>query len=177
MKSNQDKGRAKAANHPNGPKQVWQRIRDGIIESSANEIPLDCNSYTLKIIGSVLYWAEGYNKTRNMVIFGNSNPAMIRLMMRFFREICKIPESKFRGCVHLHPHLDGRKAMRFWSKESGIPLKQFHRLQTAISKASKNKRDSLPLGTFRIIISDTRLQSKIKGWIKGIERWANSSVG
>ena len=177
LKSNQDKGRAKAASHPNSAKQVWQRIRDNIIESSANEISLNCNSYTLKIAGSMLYWAEGYKSSRNMISFTNSDPVMIRLMMKFFREICKVPEPKFRGCVHIHPHLDGGKAMRFWSKEAGIPLKQFHKLQTAVSKASKNKKDTLPLGTFKIIISDVRLQSKVKGWIKGVGKWADSSVG
>ncbi len=177
LKSNQDKGRAKAAAHPNSSKQVWQRIRNDIIESAAKEIPSDCSLKTLKIIGSVLYWAEGYKKGRNMVNFSNSDSIMIRLMMRFFREVCKVPNSKFRGCVHIHPHLEGKRAMLFWSRQTGIPLNQFHKLQTPVSRASKNKRDTLPLGTFRIIISDTRLQSKIKGWIKGIGKWAISSVG
>ncbi|MDD5255480.1 MAG: hypothetical protein PHR11_05460, partial [Candidatus Omnitrophica bacterium] len=83
-----------------------------------------------------------------------------------------VPENKFRGMVHIHPHLNREQAETFWSKTSRIPLKQFHKTQFGISRASKHKRDSLPLGTFRIVVCDTRLKSKIQGWINGIEEWA-----
>ena len=173
LKSNQDKGRAKAANHPNSPKNVWAKIRSNITKSAAGEISSKCSLDTLKVVGSSLYWAEGYKSGLNMVNFCNSDPCMIRLMMDFFKKVCKVPIAKFRGAVHIHPHLDREKAVKFWSKISGIPIKQFHKTQIAVSKASKNKRDTLPLGTFRIVISDTRLKSRIKGWIKGIEKWIN----
>ena len=106
-----------------------------------------------------------------MVNFSNSDPNMIALMMHFFRKACKVPEKKFRGIVHIHPHLNKERAKKFWSEISGIPIRQFHKTQFGISKASKHKRDTLPLGTFRIVVCDTRLLSKIKGWIKGIESW------
>lgn len=167
----QDKARAKAANHPNSPKQKWARIRNNLIDSGAKEIPSQYSLAVLKLIGAVLYWAEGYKAGINMVNFSNSDPNMIALMMHFFREVCKVPENKFRGTVHIHPHLDKDSAKRFWSKISGIPIRQFHKTQFGISKASKHKRDTLPLGTFRIIVCDTRLLSRIKGWIKGIGRW------
>ena len=173
LKSNQDRGRAKAANHPNSPKQVWFRIRNSIIESALKDIPRGYSPEILKILGSALYWAEGYKATHNTVNFSNSDPGMIALIMKFFREICKVAETKFRGVVHLHPHLDKEKAEKFWSKISGITIKQFHKTQYGISKVSKHKRDTLPLGTFTIVICDVRLQSRIKGWIKGLEAWKN----
>lgn len=182
LKSNQDRGRAKAANHPNSPKHVWARIRTGIEEAATDEIHRRCPSYMLKILGSALYWAEGYKAGNNMVNFSNSDPCMVQLMMDFFKKVCKVPPSKFRGVVNIHPHLDREKAKHFWSTVSGIPLGQFHGVQLAVSRASKQKRDTLPLGTFRIVICDTRLRSRIRGWILGIQRWANnnganSSVG
>ena len=177
----QDKARAKAANHPNSPKQKWERIRNNIINSAAKEIPSQYSLSALKLIGAVLYWAEGYKATVNMVNFSNSDPKMIALMMQFFRRICNVSDSKFRGLVHIHPHLNKDKAEKFWSGVSGIPLKQFHKTQFGISRVSKHKRDTLPLGTFRIVICDTRLLSKIRGWIEGIEKWVDfralSSVG
>lgn len=169
----QDKARAKAANHPNSPKQKWAKIRNNIINSAANEISSKYSLFVLKLIGAALYWAEGYKASVNMINFSNSDPKMISLMMLFFRKVCKVPEKKFRGIVHIHPHLDKEKAERFWSGISGIPIKQFHRTQFSISKTSKHKRDTLPLGTFRIVVCDVRLSSKIKGWIKGIEVWGN----
>lgn len=181
LKSNQDKGRAKAANHPNSPKHVWAKIRKDITESAMEEISPNYSLYMLKIIGSALYWAEGSKSEINMVNFSNSDPYMIGLMMQFFKRICKVPSSKFRGVVHIHPHLNRERARKFWSRISGIPPNQFHKTQIAVSRASKNKKDTLPLGTFRIVISDTRLQSRIKGWIRGIKKLVNirviSSVG
>ena len=178
LKSNQDKGRAKAANHPNSPKQVWASIRNNIMVSAAKEIPQHFSISVLRIVGTALYWAEGATSQINTVNFSNSDPAMIALMMIFFKKVCKVSDSKFRGILHIHPHLDRTKAARFWSEISGIPLKQFHKTQIAISKASKHKRDTLPLGTFRIVICDTRLQSRIKGWINGLENWGkNRAVG
>ena len=106
LKSNQDKGRAKAANHPNSPKQKWAKIRSDIINSATKELPPNYSILTLKMVGSVLYWAEGYKATVNMVNFSNSDPKMIALMMCFFRKVCQVPELKFRGVVHIHPHLD-----------------------------------------------------------------------
>ncbi len=168
----QDRARAKAANHPNSPKNVWAAIREDIRDSAKKEIPSSCHREILKVIGSALYWAEGYKQSVNMVNFSNSDPLMIALVMRFFREVCKVSEAKFRGALHIHPHLDKEKAKKFWSGVSGIPLKQFHKTQFGVSKASKQKRDTLPLGTFRVVICDVKLKSKIDGWIAGIGNWS-----
>ena len=173
LKLNQDKGRAKAANHPNSPKQVWSKIRQDISDAAIKEIPCVCSKDVLRVVGSALYWAEGFNASVNTVSFSNSDPGMIALMMRFFRTICNVPEEKFRGIINIHPHLGVGKAVNFWSKISGIPIKQFHKTQVVISSASKQKRDTLPLGTFKIVISDVRLQSRIKGWIKGLTGWSS----
>jgi vacuolar-type H+-ATPase subunit H len=169
----QDKARAKAAEHPNSLKAKYKRIRQEIIDNAASEINRYPSREVLKFAGACLYWAEGSKASVNMVNFSNSDPAMIALMMKFFRKVCKVCDHKFRGMVHIHPHLDGKRAEQFWSQVSGIPLAQFHKLQYAQSKASKQKRDTLPLGTFRIVICDVALQSRIKGWIKGIARWSS----
>ena len=177
LKSNQDKGRARAADHPNSPKNKWRRIREDLIKGASLEIRSECSLEMLKCIGAALYWAEGYTASRNSVIFANTDPVMIKLMMRFFRKICGVRKRKFRGKINIHPHLDVAHAEHYWSEISGIPLKQFNKPLLAISRASKGKRDTLPNGTFRIIVNDVACCSKIKGWIEGIGKWASSSVG
>lgn len=176
LKSNQDKGRAKAAQHPNSTKQKWERIRNEIIQKSAKEIPSHFSDLGLKILGIALYWAEGYNAGRNQVVFANSDPRMIKLMMEFFRKVCRVPENKFRGRVNIHPHLNIKRAEHYWSTISDIPLKQFHRPLIAVSRSSQGKKDSLPLGTFRVVISDVILCSRIKGWIEGISNWSKGRL-
>jgi len=97
---------------------------------------------------------------------------MIKLMMLFLKNICKVPKDKFRGKVFIHPHLDVKKAERYWSNVSGISLRQFNKPLLAISRSSRQKKDTLPMGTFSILIGDVYTCSKIKGWIEGLSNWA-----
>ena len=171
LKSNQDKGRAKAANHPNSPKKKWEKIRSQIIKSSAKDIAKKYSLQELKYIGTALYWAEGYNRSRYVFAFSNSDPAMIKIIIRFLLEVCKVPSDKLRGRVNIHPHLNIEKAKKYWSNISSIPLSQFQKPLICISRASKQKKDTLPLGTFNVVISDVILCSTIKGWIEGLKKW------
>ena len=95
-------------------------------------------------------------------------------MMIFFRRVCKIPESKFRGYIHLHPHLSQERAENYWSKVAGIPLSQFFKTYNKPNKSSQNKKDSLPFGTFDIYICDTELFLKLKGWREKVYELANN---
>ncbi len=177
LKSNQDQGRAKAANHPNSSRLKWAGIRQGIINSAKKEISSTCSLEKLKLVGSALYWAEGYTASRNLFVFANCDPAMIKLMMLFLTKVCNVPRRKIRGRVNIHPHLDIKSATEYWSNISKIPIKYFHKPLLAVSRASKQKRKTLPYGTFRIVISDVFLCSRIKGWIEGLKNWALSSAG
>lgn len=126
----------------------------------------------LMLAGTVLYWAEGNKKDRWNVKFCNSDPAIINLMMQFFRKICKVDEEKFRAHMQIYPNISEKKAKIFWSRISGIPLPQFGKTQTTISKSSKFKRspNTLPYGTFRIEVSDVNLVNRMKGWILGLSK-------
>ncbi len=121
----------------------------------------------LWLIGVMLYWAEG-GKTQRMVRFSNGDPEMIKIMMHFFRIICKVPEAKFRGYIHIHPHLDFKKAEIYWSEISGIPLKQFFKTYRKQNKSSQNKKDSLPNGVMDIYVLNTELFLRISGWAQGV---------
>jgi transposase-like protein len=177
LRSNQDKGRAKAAQHPNSVKAKWESIRNNIIVQASQEIPSRLSNLNLKIAGTALYWAEGYNASRNVFAFSNSNPDIIKIMMFFLRTICHVPEHKIKGKLNIHPHLHVEKAEKFWSQVTGITTKNFNKPLLAVSKSSKRKRDTLPFGTFNIIVCDVRVVSKIKGWIEGLKIGASSSAG
>lgn len=172
LKDNQDKGRARAAKHPNSSRAKWEKIRNDIRNVAKQDIPKTHSNKLLNIVGAALYWAEGYNASRNSIIFANTDPRMIRLMMLFFRKVCKVPEGKFRGKVFIHPHLNTKAAERYWSDVSEISLNQFNSPHLAVSRSSQGKRDTLPMGTFSILIGDVYTCSKIKGWIDGLSTWS-----
>ncbi len=131
----------------------------------------------LKILGTALYWAEGGKSQKNRIFsFWNSDPQMIRVMMVFLKNTCKISGERFRGHINLHIHLNASAAEKYWSSVSGIPISQFYKTTKVVSGASKNTRDTLPYGTFSIQICSTDLFLKMLAWIEAInERVLNNT--
>ena len=121
----------------------------------------------LLIAGTALYWAEGWTKSRNEIEIANSNPKIIALVMKFFREILKTEERRFRGRLTLHPGLNQKEALEFWSSITNIPLSQFHKVYTKPPKSSTRKMHNiLYKGTLKIRINDTKKLWRIKGFIE-----------
>jgi len=143
--------------------------REKTEEKASREISTLSNK-DLKLIGSALYWAEGNIRNRYRLQFANSNPLIIKLIMRFFHEICNIPIFKIKARIHIYPGLKYKKALNFWSKITKLSQNNFYSPQIQISKASKRlgPRNTLPYGTMHLTIMGTEIASRVKGWIKGI---------
>ncbi len=123
----------------------------------------------LKIIGTILYLGEGAKTKKNVVSVANSDPAVILIMLRFFREICGTLEKKFRLQIHTHEHSDIKEVERYWSRITKIPTSQFYKTYVKASSASLNKRHTLKFGTVDLSINDTTTLLKILGWIEKIK--------
>jgi hypothetical protein len=121
------------------------------------------------IAGIGLYLGDGHKGDKE-VGFSNSNPKVIRFMMRWFREFCSIPEKRIRGQIWIHENLDELRARKYWSKATGIPLCQFHKSYIAKNKTSSRKirKKIHKFGVFAIKASSSEEQRKILGWIGGI---------
>ena len=145
------------------------RVRKRFQEKASREIKR-VSKKDLKFIGTALYWTEGNLKNRNRLHFSNSNPLIIKTIMKFFREICNIPEEKIRARIHLYPGINERKATNYWVKITNLPRQNFHPPQIQVSRASKGKRprNTLPYGTLHLTINNTKLTCRVKGWIQGI---------
>ena len=125
----------------------------------------------LRLVGTALYWAEGYRRGNWNVIFTNSDPIMIDMMMKFFLQVCKIPKKKIRAQIQTHSNVPIVTATRYWSKIIKMPISQFLKPIKQLSKSSKKlRKNSLPYGTLRIKINDVILVNKIKGWIIGLSK-------
>ena len=139
---------------------------------ATNEIkPL--SRYELLLIGAALYWAEGYNRQEKipspLISFGNSNPDMVVLFLRFLREVMQIPEERLRPVVQIHHNIKPKSAISFWAKITNIPKERF-RVTHQTSRASKGKRpyNSLPYGTLKLDANGRQNFFEIKGWIDGL---------
>ena len=118
----------------------------------------------LKIAGVMLYWAEGALK-RNTVDFANSNPDMIRIFLRFLREICGVDESRLRVYLYGYSYQDLTELKNYWHRITDIPLNQFTKpyIREGALNASNRK---LPYGLVHIRYNDKKLLELIGCWIK-----------
>ena len=123
-------------------------------------------------LGMGLYLAEGAKTDRWKAIFYNSNPSLNKIMIRFFRKICRVPNKRIHIQLVLHENVSERKTRKYWSKLLEIPESHFYRASFVKSRASKGKRpkNRLPYGTIQLSISGKETANKIKGWMLGIKR-------
>ena len=137
----------------------------------------DITTRELLLVGIALYWAEGSKGNLTSVVeFVNADPAMIALMMRWFRWCCQVPEQKFRARIQLHDAAQLQKSEQFWSSLTGIPTQQFTKPILKLSPSSQRKRgNSLPYGTIHIRIADVHLLTTIQGWMSGLSLAPSSS--
>ena len=180
-------------NRPFKPnKDVLERIQYGPIKSaqkSHNKKVLEIkelnrlgakeigklNKRDLWILGVGLYIGEGTKTYENVRII-NSDPNVIRLGLRWFREICNLRNTNITVTLHLYPDNNIKKSIKFWKKVTNLPLKNFRKIQIDARKnKSFLKSKKLPFGTAHINIIckgnpnyGVRLHRKIMGWISGV---------
>jgi len=129
----------------------------------------------LFIAGIAMYWSEGYTYLGgDQVGFTNSDPKMILLILRWFKEICNIPDDNISLQAKINEiHKDRIKEVEnYWSNITKISIGQFNKTVLIKSKAKKiypNSGDYY--GTLRITVrKGTKLRRRINGWIEGLAR-------
>lgn len=141
--------------------------RSIVIHEASKNVPV-LHKKDLFLIGVSLYWAEGGKTVRGLVRFSNSDVSMIKVMMRFFREVCTVPEEKFRIHIHTHEGLNIPIIEDYWSEVTSVSKNHFFKTYVKQSISSKNKRHTLPYGTCDVYICDTQFHLRMKGWLKGL---------
>ena len=133
----------------------------------------------LKLIGVALYWAEGYKRpivtsgrtrTHHPLALSNSDPELIRLYMRFLREVCGVRDERMTASIRAYEHMNERRLIEFWKDVTLLPQNCFRKTYYGVSKSSQGKRpfNRLPHGTIMIRVNDTSLFHKVMGWIEGL---------
>ena len=60
-------------------------------------------------------------------MFGNSDPAVVRMFVDLMRECYTLDERKFRCTLQCRADQDIKKLERFWSETTKIPREQFYK--------------------------------------------------
>ncbi len=124
---------------------------------------LSSSDENLKTAGIMLYWGEG-GKSGNVVKFTNSDPAMIRIFLKFLRIICGIDENRLKALIHIYPDHDEKKLLSLWMEKTSIPKERFYKSYLHEGKPGTYKNKS-KYGTLTINYPDKRLLEIILGWI------------
>ena len=117
----------------------------------------------LKIAGIMLYWGEGA-KSGGTVKFANSDPEMIKVFLKFLRNICGIFEERLKVLIHMYPDQDEKTLIKFWSFVTKIKKENFYKSYTHEGKKGTYKNKSL-YGTLAVHYSDKKLLNLILNWL------------
>jgi len=104
----------------------------------------------------------------------NSDPHIIKIFIRFLKDICLIPQERLAANLRIFKHQNPETLLNFWSEVTKIPRGRFDKIYIGISKSSLSKKpyNSLPHGTIQIRVGDTKLFHKIMGWIDGMKKFS-----
>jgi len=156
--------------------------RNTNIQSKASKEIDSISKKNLLFIGTTLYWAEGYKRpiirngrevTYHSVSLTNSDPDLIKIYLRFLKEICKVPENKINADIRIFEHQNADNLLKYWEKITGIKKEKFGKIYYGVSKSSLGKRpfNRLQYGTIQIRVNDTKLFHQIMGWVEGIKKF------
>lgn len=166
-------GRLKSARYKY--KQKITNIKD--MRSLAKKELGNISKRDLQMLGIGLYLGEG-SKVHENIRITNSDPRIIKIGMKWFREVCGLKNENFGLLVHLYPDSNVKKSIEYWSQITGINKKQFNKTQIdrRINKSQK-KKHMLPHGTLHINVKScgnkkfgVSLHRKIMGWIEVVEK-------
>lgn len=148
----------------------------------------DFSKHELLVLGAALYWAEGYKRLivrdgkermSHIISFLNTDPEMIAAFVHFLRGYLAVPDDKIFLTMRLYPHINEKKACRYWMQATKLPRQRFQRTTMMVSGASKGKRpyNRLPYGTLQVAVRDTAKFHHLLGLIEGVkEKTAHGRV-
>ena len=119
----------------------------------------------LFLIGLSLYWGEGDKVYNGRVALINSDPALLKVIRKFYVEVLNIDCDKLRVGMFIYPDHSEKQLKDYWSKELEIPSNQFIKTQILESKAKLTKRKTL-YGVCSLYFSSTEVSIRIHEWIK-----------
>jgi AcrR family transcriptional regulator len=124
---------------------------------------------SLYISGCMLYWAEG-SRSRNRVVFTNSDPEMVKIFATFLRRAFGLSPDRVRVTCNLFVDHEARQheIEEFWLQTVRLPRASL--CKSTVNRYSrysqKKRKNKLPFGTCRIVVHSTEIAQTIYGSIQ-----------
>ena len=122
---------------------------------------------TSELILAMLYWGEGFKGNKDSksttLDFANSDPEMIKMYMKAFRNMYEFEEKKLRVLLYCYSNQDPTRLISFWSKLTNIPRSQFTKPYSRTD--SRVNARVMKYGLVHIRYHDKKLLLEIKNLI------------
>ena len=131
----------------------------------------------LWLIGIALYWAEGSKEKEyypgSRIQFGNSDPRMIQVFLRWLKDILGIPLDKIGIDIYIHKNSKNSivEVKKYWSEVTGFPESRLTNIYFKKHKIKTNRRNTgrLYYGGLRVTVkASSTLVRQIAGWTEAI---------
>lgn len=172
----QQKGRIKGA----GKRREWRILKERLILTKAAKEISKISKRDLWLLGTIAYWCEGSKQRANnisgRVIFTNSDPFLVKLFVRWVKEVCEVSESKLIYTLYIHETGNLEISLNYWSEVLGVDNGSFAKTVLKKHNVSTNRKydNSLYFGLLRVTVrSSTDLNRQIRGWVNGINSFLN----
>lgn len=128
----------------------------------------------LAAVGTMLYWAEGYkgNEKSVTVDFANSDPKMIKIFLKFLREIYNVDENKLRVYLYCYSDQNIKNLIDFWQRVTFISKSQFSK--PYVRSDFKETGRKMQHGMIHVRYHDKKLLLEIKNMIESyVKKYAS----
>lgn len=129
----------------------------------------------LWMLGLGLWIGEG-SKTTEQIRVVNSDPRLVRLYMRWLREVCELSDQNITVAMHLYPDSDETSCREYWQSITNLPATQFRKTQVdRRTNKQAAKIGKLLHGTLHITVvsngdkdKGVKLYRKLLGWVTAV---------
>lgn len=122
-------------------------------------LPKNIEEAKLFGIGIGLYWGEGNKANKNTVKLGNSDPALLRIFIKFLIDFFGINKKDLRFHLHTFTDIDLKDAYDYWIKELKIKRKQFYKPTITITGKLGTYRNKSKYGVLTVYYANTKLRN------------------
>ena len=147
-----------------------------LISIGENEVG-ELSRRDLWMLGLGIWLGEG-SKTQEQIRVVNSDPAIVKLFIRWLREICQLEDENITVAMHLYPDSNEADSQQYWQMTTQLPASQFRKTQIdkRLNKSTA-KLGKSPHGTLHVTVvsnGDTtrgvQLYRRLRGWISAVTK-------
>ncbi len=110
-------------------------------------------------MGIGLYWGEGNRANKNTVKLGNSDPALMRIFIKFLIKFFRIEKKDLRFHLHVFTDININEAYKYWIGELKIKKDQFYKPTVTITGKLGNYRNKSEYGVLTVYYGNTKLRN------------------